>query len=104
MENYDIEKSRIDNEMVYLWSAIEENLPKSQEMEALGQEKIFRAVKAGYINFRQFLLKSKQEKIKKAIEKMEKTQDEVDDNDEGERYYNEALDNLKPIISNILLK
>jgi len=42
----------IDNEMAYLWSAIEENLPKSQEMEALGQEKIFRAVKAGYISYR----------------------------------------------------
>ena len=41
-------------------------------------------------------------KIEKAIDKMKKTQDEVDDNDEGERYYNKAIDDLKPIISNLL--
>ena len=45
-------KNTIDSEMAYLWSAIEENLPKSQEMEALGKEKIFRAVKAGYLSYR----------------------------------------------------
>ena len=49
-----------------------------------------------------FFLKSKQEEIEKAMEKMKKTQDEVDDNDEGERYYNQAVDDLKPIISNLL--
>jgi len=48
------------------------------------------------------LLKSKQKEIERAMDKMKKTQDEVDDNDEGERYYNEAIDDLKPIISNIL--
>ena len=48
------------------------------------------------------IIQSKQEEIEGEIEKMKKTQDEVDDNDEGERYYNEALDDLKPIISKIL--
>ena len=65
MENYDIEKNRIDNEFAHLWNAIEENLPKSREMEAIGRGKIARAVKIGYINFRQSLLKSKQEVIEK---------------------------------------
>ena len=45
-------ENTIVTEMAYLWSAIEENLPKSQEMEALGQEKILRAVKAGYLKCR----------------------------------------------------
>ena len=45
-------KDTIDTELAYLWNAIEENLPKSQEMEALGKEKIFIAVKAGYLSCR----------------------------------------------------
>ena len=45
-------KNIIDSEMACLWSAIAENLPKSQEMAALGKEKIFRAVKAGYLSYR----------------------------------------------------
>jgi len=61
MEQYDSEKARIENEFAYLWNYIEENLPKSREMEALGHAKIARAVKVGYINFRQSLLKSNQD-------------------------------------------
>ena len=53
-------------------------------------------------SFIESILQSKQEEIEGEIEKMKKTQDEVDDNDEGERYYNKAIDDLKPIISNLL--
>ncbi len=53
-------KEEIDNEVAIFWNKMSEYLPKSLERSALGDEKIFTALKLAYIEFRPALLAKQQ--------------------------------------------
>ena len=46
------EEEQLDNELAQLWCEFEQCLPRSAELEAVGMEKLFAALKVSYVKFR----------------------------------------------------
>jgi hypothetical protein len=63
----EIMEEQIKSEAGIFWSKIEENLPKSYEMSALGTEKIYRAFYPAYIEFREALLSKQRAEFRRVI-------------------------------------
>lgn len=51
-----INKQREDSELAIFWQEIEKNLPKSQEMSALGTKPVFLSFKIAYPNIKKHLI------------------------------------------------
>ena len=60
-------KEELNSELSVFFSEIQENLPKSIERKALGDNKIFIAVKIAYTKFRPVLIKKIQEETLREV-------------------------------------
>lgn len=85
------EEQKLDAEMAIFWSLIEDNLPKTQEMEALGKDKIFYAVKPAYIQMRSYMIRSERSSVRRetveACKQLIKNQQVYNVNDDVELPY-----------------
>lgn len=62
------EKERLNSELSVFWNEIETNLPKSLEMSALGNDKVFRAFAIVYPKIREHLHKALLEAVIEMVE------------------------------------
>lgn len=73
-----IEKQKVDSEASIFWSKIAENLPKSIERSALGDEKIFRAFYPVYKEIREHFISKMAEQRKEMTDLLEKHEFKMD--------------------------
>ena len=95
------ERQKIKSEFAIFFSEIQENLPKTQEMAAVGHERIYRAVYPAYIEIRKVILSQARtavlEEVREMVEWMKESGEENDKsryNEPHPKAYNKALDDL----------
>lgn len=62
-----VEKMKIDSEFAAFFSKVEENLPKTREMSAVGHQKIAQAIFPAYLEMRNYIIHSLRQSDKELI-------------------------------------